>query len=65
MIERQPFSIQVAVESFGKRWRVSTLPTLVSRPSQYFKIRADAFEFANEMSRVEGWPVDDQTGGDA
>lgn len=59
---RERFSITVAPEPFGKRWRVSVSPALVSRPSQYFKTPAEAIEFARELSRVEGWPVEDLTG---
>lgn len=48
-------------------WRgavVSVEPRTMDRPSRTFRDPAEAEAFATELSRVEGWPICDQRGGE-
>ena len=48
-------------------WRgavVSVEPRTMDRPSRTFRDPAEAEAFAAELSRVEGWPIHDQRGGE-
>jgi hypothetical protein len=61
--DREQFNILISACPFGGRFAVDQLPRRVERPGVIFKSIELARQYALELSRVEGWPVCDQTDG--
>lgn len=56
--DRVPY--QIALSSWGRFIAVSIEPRQVDKPSRTFRTAAEAMEFAEDLSRVEGWPIVDR-----
>jgi hypothetical protein len=61
---RLPFRI-VIEDALGRRpFQVTIQPRQVDKPTHWFKTASDATAFADEVSRLEGWPIEDRRRGD-
>jgi hypothetical protein len=58
MTVRLPFMI--VIESWGSRIAVGVEPRQVDKPSRAFRMETEAFTFAEELRRLEGWPIEDR-----
>ena len=56
--------IRVKRDIFGSRCYVEILPRRVDRPTQFFRNAPAALRYAEELAKEQGWPIEDQTGGD-
>lgn len=59
-LSAQVFRIVIADDPFGHRVIVSVEPRVVTRPSVEFRTEAEATEYAEQLSKIEGWPVLDR-----
>lgn len=56
-----PFDpFKIVITNWGARVAVSVEPRQVDKPSRPFRTASDAMAFAQELSRAQGWPIEDR-----
>ena len=59
-VHSQPFAI-IVEPSLWRGWNVAVEPPTATHPLRHFHCHPDAIAFAEELARVEGWPVRDRS----
>lgn len=60
MTERIPFRIIIRPDLWGGRTLVTIEPRQIDKPTQSFRDEAAAVAYAEQLSRIEGWPIVDR-----